>query len=466
MARHPVSPAHTSRFAALGIVCAVVALGVGCGRDEPPPRSNRLNLLVFLLDTARADHFGCYGYERDTTPNIDALAREGVVYETVVAEAASTFASTVAFMTGSSPAESGLLQTTEIPLGLKTLGQRAAAAGYRTYGYSENPFITSKFGFDRGFEEFVEVFPHALFAELGSPDSLEFESDKNIAAALDWIEQPSPKPFFAYFHILRPHNPYRPTREIAGMFAGAPVPHELIETPMLLAIDRHEREISPEEMELIVAAYDENLRYADELFGIVLERLRESGRLDETIVVVLSDHGEAFLEHGRMLHTSTVYEEMIRVPAVVRHPGFAGGGRIAPPLQLRQIGRAIAQWLDAPNGSAADPADPFGVGTASSVTHSWTLPRFGSAASRSATHKLIINVGAAGCFHSPRELYDLTRDPDEQQPLDPVGRPEAEQLEAAFRAHTPEDCEALGGNPEVDFDEVMTERLRALGYID
>ncbi|TDJ16125.1 MAG: hypothetical protein E2O66_00235 [Deltaproteobacteria bacterium] len=153
----------------------MVALAVGCGPDEPPPRSNRLNLLVFLLDAARADHFGCYGYERDTTPNIDALAREGVVYETVVAEAASTFASTAAFMTGSSPAESGLLQTTEIPLALKTLGQRATAAGYRTYGYSENPFITSKFGFDRGFEEFVEVFLHALFAELGSPPPAHLE---------------------------------------------------------------------------------------------------------------------------------------------------------------------------------------------------------------------------------------------------------------------------------------------------
>jgi hypothetical protein len=156
---------------------------------------------------------------------------------------------------------------------------------------------------------------------------------------------------------------------------------------------------------------------------------------------------------------------MIHVPVVVRHPDSPHGVRIATPLQLRNVGQALAGWLEGlPEFS--DPADPLGIGDDAVITHSWTLPKYGAAATRKDHFKLIVNVGQAGCFHSARELYDLAADPGEKHPLDPSGHPAAADLEEAFREHTTVECSTLRGAHEANFDDELKKRLEALGYVD
>ena len=303
------------RSPALALALWVGFLGLGCRPDAPKPGgATGPNIVVFLLDAARADHFGAYGYARDTTPHIDALAARGVVFETVVSEAASTFPSTASLMTGMSPSASGLLATQPVPSHLPMLAERVKGVGYRTYGYSENPFITGTFRFERGFDSFDAVFPHASFAndQLRVP---EIDTQQHLRAAVDWMRD-GPEPFFAYFHVLRPHNPYTPPAAYLERLAPGVDASVYGDTGTLLEIERGERSVSEEELAQIVALYDANLAYGDALFGFLLSEMTRQGLLRDTAVVVLADHGEGFLEHDHMLHTSTVYEEMIRVPLV------------------------------------------------------------------------------------------------------------------------------------------------------
>jgi len=447
----------------VGLILAAAA----CGGPREPARPTGPNIVVFLLDAARADHFGAYGYGRPTTPHVDALAAEGIVFESAVSEAASTFPSTAALMTGRSPSVSGLLATQPIPDRYPMLAERVRAAGYRTYGYSENPFITGTFRFDRGFDRFDAVFPHESFAQ-NQIDVPEIDTEAQLQRAVEWMQAES-RPFFAYFHILRPHNPYLPPAEFLERLAPHADAPLYGDTRTLAAIERGERQVSEAERAQIIALYDANLAYGDALFGSLMAAMSERGLLDDTAVVVLSDHGEGFLEHGHVLHTSTVYDEMIRVAAVARLPGIRPGTRVAAPLQLRDIGNALARLagaeLPADEGRAFELASETG-GRASSPTVSWTLPRFARAAVRSSDHKLIVDVGADGCGATPLHFFELASDPRETHPRPPQREPAAAELADHFRSQRAPACGHQGPDHGADLDPALAAQLRALGYIE
>ncbi|MFQ5416033.1 MAG: sulfatase [Myxococcota bacterium] len=436
---------------------AVVGCGTRDGNESP-----RWDIVVFVLDAARADHFGSYGYDRNTTPNIDALARGGVVYEAVFSEGASTYPSTAALMTGRSPGESGLLKTQPIPTRYPTLAERARDAGYRTYAYSENPFITPTFSFDRGFSGFDAVFPHEVFAR-GQSAEHDFGTREGIRRALDWMAEEPSEPFFAYFHVLRPHNPYTPPPELLAQHAAGVDSAVYGSTETLLDIDRERRRATPEELAQIVALYDANLAYGDAIFGFLVDGMRSRSLIDEAVIVVLSDHGEAFLEHGRMLHTSTVFDEMIHVPAIVRFPVAGEGRRVSTPLQLHDLGNAIARLAEEPTDELVLGGGP--AQTATDTILSWTIPEFGLAAVRTPTHKLVIEVGEDACALNPIALYDLTVDPGEHRALPTENDETVEALAGHFRDHGLRECEASPQSVE-ELDPRTAEQLRLLGYVD
>lgn len=454
------------RVTALACALAWLAVGsLGCAGAEV---ARPLNIVVFLLDAARADHFGAYGYPRGTTPHIDALAREGVVFETVLSEAASTYPSTAALMTGQSPSDSSLLATQRLPRGLPTLAERIREAGYRTYGYSENPFITQTFGFERGFDRFEAAYAHERFAE--NPEALpEFDTGGEILRALDWTASES-RPFFLYFHVLRPHNPYSPPQAFLERLAPGIDPALYGQTQTLLEIDRGERSASREELDGIIALYDANLAYGDALFGELWKALVERDLLGNTAVVVLADHGEGFFEHGRMLHTSTVYEEMIRVPAIARVPGVAAGRRVAVPLQLRELGQSLARLAGVPlalgEGMAFEWARAQAPPEAPAPAVSWTLPRFARAAVRAGDQKLILDVGSQGCDANPEAFFDLAQDPQERVPRKSEGNAAAAELAAHFRTLRAPACGHVGPDHGSELDPIVEAQLRSLGYLD
>ncbi len=455
------------RWPALGLVSIGLAVLSSC-TAETPPRSAadaRPNVLVVVLDAARRDHFGFYGYERDTTPHLDRFVEQATVFEEAVSEASFTYASIASLMLGKPPGHTGLLGPKPIRGHGPTLAEQARASGYRTFAYSENGFISPAFGFQSGFERFLEGLPpNAGRSRRG--DFEHPESEGHLREALDWMSREPSPPFFAYVHLLRPHNPYTPPPEMLGRF-GPVLDTVSGSTDELLEIDSGKRVLTVEERAALIDRYDENLAFADQLFGQIWSGLQESGLADDTIVVFLSDHGEAFGEHGRWLHNNTVYDEMIRVPLVIRHPWRLEARRVRGVTQLADVHATLLDLMNARSsangfgrsllpGLLGEPADLTRLG------RSWSASGAGWVGIRSSGHKVI---GSTAFGQDHLEVYDLDSDPGEtvsrtgeDRVLQPLLR-ELERQQAGIRRR------GTLASPTDDIDPEVLDRLRALGYL-
>lgn len=429
---------------------ALLSLAIGCGEVAPPAPPN---LVVFVLDAARADHVGCYGYERDTTPNIDRLAAEGTRFDAAFAESSFTFASTAALMIGQSPAASGVLARKPIADSFELLPELARRSGYLTLAYSENPYVTETFGFEQGFERFDSVFPFRLPAP-GETLRTDFDSSAGIRRMLEVVRSDPGRPFFAYLHVLRPHNPYAPPEDFAGRFGSDPERRADGSTPILLNADLGRIELSDARRANMIALYDENLAYGDALLGELLAGLSELDLVDETAVIVVSDHGEAFGEHGRMLHSTQVYDEMIRIPLVVRVPGHEA--RVSHGLvQLADLGQALRTVVQERSPRAL--VDLGGEERSRPWALSWSVPHSRKAGVRTLDRKLILDSESL----SPTESYDLSSDPRERRPRSPDAN-HSDLLEV-YREAVAAPPPAPGA--EIPVDEKTQEQLRSLGYL-
>ena len=439
----------------LGIVLALSCL-IGCnsGGDSADPPPAQLNVVLFVLDAARADHFGVYGYERATTPHIDAFAAGATRFTHAIAEGSFTFASMSSLFSGLPPDRTGLLKARRLGDDLRLLAEVARDAGYRTRGYSENPYITPAFGFDRGFDDFDATLAYRDFKR----DTRNFQhtdASAGIDAMLEFMSEPSERPFFAYLHVLRPHNPYTPSADFAGRF-GSHDRQQEGSTQRLLALDRRKRSVPAEQIDNLRALYDENLAEGDAMFGRLSEGLATRGLQNDTLVILLSDHGEAFLEHGRLLHGSTPFEEMIRIPLLIRIPGVSGSV-VDHPVQLARVGAILQQVLSGSHPPLdlirADADDP-------GETISWAMQHERRACLRSRDHKLIVDPASLEVVG----YYDLRTDPREMTslPLDDAGSRLLARLETRIRSGY-----ATLAKPRASaIDPELLEQIRALGYAE
>jgi arylsulfatase A-like enzyme len=445
--------------------------GIACDSDDRGPVGPRPNVIVFVLDAARADHFGIYGYGRDTTPNIDAFAREATVFDAAYSEAAFTFVSVAALMTGRPPATAQQLRPKPIPAVTTMLAERARRSGYRTLAYTENPYVSMELGFNQGFTRFEEGFEGLVYddAEREAAEASRVrQSEGAIDRALDWMDETG-EPFFAYLHLLRPHNPYAPPPAFRGRFGARPEIELLGYTENLFAIDAGTWKPAPEHVAMIVTLYDENLAYGDTLFGRLWTGLRERGLEHRTMVIVTSDHGEGFGEHGRFLHATTVYDEMVRIPMIVRYPARLIGRRSATPVQLSDVAKTLIEVFEETDGpttlqgrsllpvlrSGQDPPDK--------VTFSWSGWQEKLCAVRWATSKLIVSVEGGG----PKavEWFDLASDPGEQRPLAVEGSSVAAELMEHLRVQRQRwGAAETGAETGPPIDPRTAEQLKALGY--
>jgi arylsulfatase len=427
---------------------------LGCGASEPPIPAQP-NIVIFMLDAARADHFGIYGYDRPTTPQIDAFARTATRYTRAVAEGSFTFASASALFSGLPPDRTGLLKARRLGDDLVLFAEIAQRAGYRTHAYSENPYVTAAFGFDRGFQRFDAVLSYQSYRSklqrFEHSDAL-----PGIDQTLRFMTEEPGVPFLAYVHLLRPHNPYTPPDGFAGRFGSLPKSKDG-STKTLFAIDRSKREAKPRRLANIRALYDENLAYGDAMFGRLLDGMRDRDLLDDTIIIVLSDHGEAFLEHGRLLHGSTTFDEMIRVPLLIRVPGEKA--RVVDhPVQLADLGRALRDVVTGPGVSLERL-----VGLRRAVddpTLSWSLLDYHRVCARTPRRKLIADTRSLEAV----AYYDLESDPGELTtlPLDDEGARLLELLRTRIREGHASLTKSVGR----PLDPALLDHLRALGYTE
>jgi arylsulfatase A-like enzyme len=300
-------------------LAAVGVAGVALMAAHPPRRPN---VVVILVDTLRADHLPVYGYERPTAPFLTRLAGESAVFERAWSTSGWTAPATASLFTSLYPQQHGVVRgfdavrgtVNRIPAGAQTMAEALRAAGYRTYAVSDNVLVSPELGFDRGFDVF------------------EASTGASVERVNKWIrdrraELSSGGPYFLYVHYMEPHEPY--------------LPHE----PWFREFSADGRAVSARPRHF-VAAYDSEIRALDES----LSRLyRAMGWDEDTVLVVTSDHGEEFGDHGGGGHGHSLFSELLRVPLIVRGPGLVAR-RIDEPVSLVDVLPTLRTLVTAPAG--------------------------------------------------------------------------------------------------------------------
>ncbi len=382
--------------------------------EEPEPRTgNGQNLVLILIDTLRQDRTSAYGYEVNTTPFLRRLASEGALLDGY-SPTSWTRPATASLLTGLHPLRHQSITATDVlPSEVDTLPEILKRSGYNTIAVSANLHITKQWGFDQGFDVFLDM------GELTkNPKSTAHDVNQFLENFLDRIEPP----FFLYVHYIDPHAPYAPPTDGNGDPLGpllekySPVQPEQLEGG---AFARHRRSL-----EFVRAAsdlYDGEIRFVDEHVANLMGSLETRGLMQETLTIVTADHGEEFEEHGRMSHGQSLFQEVVRVPFVVHGPGIARGARIEGRANLLDIVPTVVDLLEiSPTGTSAAVS---GVNIADSLRSGAPIPERSlflhldhidghTLGWISENWKLLV-----GTTPFAKDLFDLERDPTEQASL-------------------------------------------------
>ncbi len=318
----------------------------GCKRCsvDPPP-----NIIFITVDALRADHLSGFGYERKTSPYLDELARKGVVFKNNFSHSSKTAPSMASTFAGLYPDTIGMIDNgKKLPGDVLTMAGILKKHGYRTQGIQTNPYLEDKYGFDRGFDGYEYLYPGS---QIEVQRKRLYRADKVNAAALEWMEKADPdKPFFLYLHYMTTHCPYLPPSPYDIKFDPGfdrTLPdftlvwrfiygRERVQIPEEYERIYRERYTEKELLDHMVALYDGEVLYFDHELKKLVDTLRSRGHLENTLIIISSDHGEEFKEHGGLTHGKTVFQEVVYVPLILYFPGRLPEGK-----QVRQMTRNL-----------------------------------------------------------------------------------------------------------------------------
>lgn len=461
-------------------ILLVIASFIGC-TDSPaePP-----NIVLVVIDTLRADHCSAYGYFRKTTPRLEQLAAHGTLYSNAWSQAPWTTPSMVSLFTG----RYVVADYRTIPPDAQTLPERLQAGGYRTGAVVANPVLCENTGFERGFEHFTvadKIRNKTQRMETTLP------ADKFTPLAVELITEKLEPPFFAWLHLFDPHFPHSAPARFSSVHQGTP--------PLATLEDYRSRQPAHAEkiidqqaynnIENTLRRYDMEVAFADEALGKIMVSLREKGLLENTVIIVTSDHGEGLyehacypemaedkLEHGLYVsHYSHVYEEALHVPLVLQGPGIAANQRIDGLVENLDLYPTMLHLA----GLEADP----GTHGMNLLAGDWKAkraiyafgPRDHAMRARNG-YKLIHPVSVdktSDRIIKPRlltrkhtrdpQLYNLDSDLDERNDLGEQRPAEREAMQKTLFHWQEKHKDALSDTPPTT--EKMLERLRALGYL-
>ena len=335
----------SGRVPAAAVCIAALAIA-GCGG---PPVGRQLEptrgVVLITLGNVGAAHLGAYGSTRPTSPFFDRLAARGVLFERAISQSPSTLISNVSLLSGLYPAQHGVRSPSHAPSPrIETLPERFSSYGYRTAGFTEGGLVGRHWGFHRGFDEFAD--PPAGGDGDGDGDRA---VDRTFGRGLDFLRTLAPgNRFLLYLHTASAAAPYEPPTPFDRRFPVSADPGTAFAASPadLRAIDRGFL-APPAAADRLAAAYDAGLSYLDGVLESFFAELDRLGLTAETTVIVTSDHGEEFLQHGRLGHFQ-VYPEIIHVPLLVLHPDLAGGRRVADLVQLIDVAPTLYELADLP----------------------------------------------------------------------------------------------------------------------
>lgn len=368
------------------LACLFACVVPACGKAEPtgPP-----NVLLISLDTLRADHLSCYGYERKTSPTIDRLASAGVMFERTFSTTSWTLPSHLSLFTGLELSVHGIcderlwtaLEGQLLPMRGEFLAERLSVAGYDTAGFYTAPYLDEKFGFGAGFDRYERVghsvYTHPVHSERfkqlrddgdtealkawmkSDPDLFDDHrptADEAVDAALQWITGRGERPYFCFLHIFDIHNDYVPPppfdtqfdSEYEGPINGRRVTGN--NSPVHAGMD-------PRDLEHLIALYDGEIAWVDSQIARLVDHLEDQGQLENTLIVVTSDHGEEFFEHGEKGHRNGLHTESLHVPLIMHWPaGIPENVRVPQSTGLVDIAPTLSALcgLDAIPASGVD----------------------------------------------------------------------------------------------------------------
>ncbi|MFT5441675.1 MAG: arylsulfatase A-like enzyme [Myxococcota bacterium] len=476
------SPKTIAAFAWLG----VVALATGCEPSEHAPspsptnaepeaqanRDAKPNMLVYIVDTLRADALGTYGADASTTPAADAFAQEGLVFDNAYAPSSWTRASVASILTGEYPIAHGAEDRGD-RLGddATVLPEVLSQSGYYTGLITTNPNVGSFFGFRQGFDDLVELYDAKDTAEIHSA-ALIASADDVADAVEQWLDK-APEPFLLVVLSIDPHSPYSPPSDyIPALKSGQ---HAALDGTGHW-INR--KDLSGADQERIRSLYAGEVRYADAGFGRVLKSLRTRGLEQRTISVLTSDHGEEFWEHGIRGHGKSLYDEALRVPLIIRAPGRIDAGirsdRHAETIDILPtlLDLASLPKLEGIAGESlvAEPDSPLAGSSAEAPVYaSLTLGKHRMLAVRDRDWKLIWDLNSG-----TKELFDM-RAPGEQTNAAPGAPARTAALMTLLTNHRERteqrrtDIYGAGGTadaPPATLPDIERALLIELGYID
>lgn len=408
----------------------LVLVAPGC-HSRPSDTWPEASVVLVSIDTLRADHLPLYGYARGSTPNLDALGREGIVFDNVYSHCPLTLPAHSSMLTGLIPPHHGVHDNAGFALkpGTRTLAARFHESG-RATGAAVSAFVLrSATGIGQGFDRYDdEIVQDASHEDMGEQQR---DGAVSVASLLGWIEAQGKRPFFAFLHLYEPHTPYAPPAPYKERFADRP--------------------------------YDGEIAYADELVGRLLARLRATGALDHTIMAVTADHGEGLGEHGEREHGFFLYRETVRVPLVLRLPGAARAGlrvsatvaQVDLPATLLDLAGVPAADMD---GVSLRPAIVVGRGPGRPVYSETFFPRyhFGWSELLSSSESRFRYIRA------PRpELFDDTSDPAEEKNVSGEHAAAVRSMDAWL------DTQVRAGDvaDPAKVDPETMQKLQALGYV-
>ena len=443
----------------------------------------RPNIVLISVDTLRADHLGCYGYQRNTSPHIDQLAAEGALFENAISSTSWTLPAHSALFTGLADTVHGCLDIKQrLAESRSTLAERLKSAGYTTIAFFSGATMHPIFGLAQGFDEYQDCTSYAdQSTELAADGQVPWDEAVRAAARADvtsprvhhevqrWLQGNQSRPFFMFIHMWDVHADYIPPRPYDQMFDpdydGPITGRDVRHNPAINA------KMPARDIEHLIALYDGEIAWTDAHIGKILADLDTLGLRDSTIVALLSDHGEEFFEHGGKGHRQTLFDEVIHIPLIIRYPARIPAGRrySQQACMIDMLPTVLALSNQPP------PTDVMGQSLAPLFTGG-SLQQDTLAVSELFTlgraYRSFRRPDRKAILHEPTGntvIFDLQADPAEKSPLPNIQSPLAQTMLADMRNATKWLIEQRQrhetNTTATTLPDQVRQQLESLGYI-
>jgi arylsulfatase A-like enzyme len=432
------------------------------------PSQDGLNFILISLDTLRADHLSSYGYHRGTSPYLDQLAADGVLFEHVYAQSPWTLPSHMSMLFSLNTARHRVyLYNQSIDKTIPSLASYLKGAGYLTTAFTGGGYMSSIYGFPKGFDRYDEP------AEK-EPDYRAREAEYLYHTAADWLTKNQGKKFFLFLHTFQIHGPYECPSPWNDAFLTKAHTWRQINLKDTIEARGGAHSFSETEIENIIALYDAEIQYTDEvLLKPLIDHLKQLNLYERTVLIITSDHGEEFYEHNGWLHGDTLYNEQLKVPLIIKMPySENAGSRIPSKIRLIDIMPTVLDLAGIKPGdidgrsllslvNGKEHQDRIFISDLASRTQPQLIPL--KMATNREQLKFIFTRADSGI--KSIETFDLENDPREKNNLFPKAQALRDEVLAFLTDYYETQQQRNQSGKEVELNQALEEKLKALGYL-